>query len=293
MLLYIQGEEMTVDEAGEAVVVVDDRNLGEKIVDWAWSYAPNILGAILIFLIGRWIAKALTGVLRRLMTARNVEATLTGFLGSLAYFVLLTMVVIAAIGRLGVNTTSFVAILGAATLALGLALQGTLGDVASGVMLILFRPFRVGDFVETAGGTGVVEEIGIFTTHMKTADNKAIIVPNGSITGGTVTNYSAKDTRRVDLVFGIGYGDDLRRAKTTLQELCDADERVLKDPAVTIAVGELGESSVNLLCRPWVKSADYWAVYWDLQEQVKLTFDERGISIPFPQRDVHLFQETA
>jgi len=295
MLFNLQGDTPAENaETAETVVVpVDDRNVVEKAKDWAIDYAPSLVGAILIFIIGRWVAKTVTGVVRRLMTARNVDPTLTGFLGNLVYFVLLTMVIIAAIGRLGVNTTSFVAILGAATLALGFALQGTLGDVASGVMLILFRPFKVGDFVETGGGTGVVEEIGIFVTKMKTGDNKAIIIPNSSITGGTITNFSAKDTRRIDFVFGIGYGDDIKLAKETLKELCETDERILKDPAVTIGVSELADSSVNFICRPWVKSTDYWAVYWDMHEKVKLTFDAKGISIPFPQRDVHMFQESA
>ena len=295
MHLYLQDGEVaeTPADAQTTEVPVDDRGLGDKAVDWIVGDTPKIVGALIVFLVGRWVAKAVTKAVRSIMVRRKVDPTLTGFLGNLLYFALLTMVIIAAIGKLGVNTTSFVAILGAATLALGFALQDTLGDIAAGVMLILFRPFKVGDFVETGGGTGTVEEIGIFVTKMKTGDNKAIIIPNSSITGGTITNFSAKDTRRIDFVFGIGYGDDIKLAKETLKELCEADERILKDPAVTIGVSELADSSVNFICRPWVKSTDYWAVYWDMHEKVKLTFDAKGISIPFPQRDVHMFQESA
>jgi small conductance mechanosensitive channel len=200
----------------------------------------------------------------------------------------MVFVIIAAINTLGVQTTSFIAVIGAAGLAIGFALQGSLANFASGVMLIIFRPFKAGDFVEAGGTSGAVEAIHIFNTVLKTPDNKKVIIPNSKVTGDNIVNYSAKDTRRVDLVFGIGYEDDIRKAKQTLEQIVASDERVLKDPAPTIAVSELGDSSVNFVVRPWVNTADYWSVYFDLTEKVKLTFDDQGISIPFPQTDVHL-----
>jgi len=248
----------------------------------------QLLQAIAIFLIGRWVAKMLISVARKMMTKRNLDSTLVGFLCSLGYAALLTLVVIATIDKLGVETTSFAAILAAAGLAVAFALQGTLSNFAAGVMLILFRPFKSGDFVEAGGVSGVVVEVGIFSTIMKTGDNKKIIVPNGDITGGNITNYSANDTRRVDMVFGIGYDDDIKKTKEVLQRICESDDRVLKDPAPVIAVSELADSSVNFICRPWVKTPDYWAVYWAIHEEVKLEFDKAGISIPFPQQDVHM-----
>jgi len=189
---------------------------------------------------------------------------------------------------MGVETTSFVAVLGAATLAIGFALQGSLSNFASGVMLIIFRPFKTGDFIEAGGATGTVEEVGVFATKIKTGDNKAVIAPNSSITSGNIINYSAKEMRRIDMVFGIGYGDDIKKAKEVLHSILDADARVLKDPAPTIGVLELADSSVHFACRPWVKTADYWGAYFEITEQVKLQFDAQGISIPFPQQDLHL-----
>jgi small conductance mechanosensitive channel len=205
----------------------------------------------------------------------------------------LTMVIIAALGRLGVNTSSFVAVIAAAGLAIGFALQGSLANFAAGVMLIFFRPFKVGDYVEAGGVSGTVEEVQIFMTALKTPDNKAVVVPNSSITGGNIVNYSAKPIRRVDLVMGIGYGDDIKRAKQVLEQVVSEDDRVLDDPAPTIAVLELADSSVNFAVRPWVRTPDYWSVYFDLTERIKLEFDARGISIPFPQRDVHLHEVAA
>jgi small conductance mechanosensitive channel len=283
------------DGAGEAALreLQEGRSWVEQMVDWARDYAPAVLGALLTFLIGRWLAQFGAGLLRRIFAARHIDPTLSGFLCNLAYTAALTLVIVAAVGKLGVETTSFVAILGAATLALGFALQSTLGDVSSGVMLIFFRPFSVGDTVETGGGSGIVEEIGIFATHMRTADNKTIIIPNSKITGNTITNYSAKATRRVDLVVGVGYRDDLRLAKEVLLEVCQADERILDTPPTEVGVAALGESSVDLYCRPWVKIADHAAVTADLLERIKLAFDGRGISIPCPQRDVRLFQTSA
>lgn len=260
----------------------------ETIMTYISLYGVRIVGALVIFIIGKWLAKLLTGVVKRLMKNANVDETLLTFLGNLAYALLLTFVVLAALSQLGVNTTSFIAVLGAAGLAIGLALQGSLSNLGAGVLLIIFKPFKIGDFVDAGGAMGTVEALNIFTTQLKTPDNRVVIVPNSNITGGNITNFSAKDTRRVDLVFGVSYSDDLRKVKDELAGLVSADERILKDPAPVIAVSELADSSVNFIVRPWVKTADYWNVYFDLHERVKRRFDEQGISIPFPQRDVHV-----
>jgi small conductance mechanosensitive channel len=248
----------------------------------------NIIFALLIFVVGKFLVGVITNLVKKLMGKAKVDGILVNFIGSIISTVLLLFVVIAALDQLGVDTTSLIALIGAAGLAIGLALQGSLQNLASGVMLIVFRPFTDGDFVEAGGTMGVVEEIGIFTTKMRTGDNKEVIVPNGQIFGGIITNYSKRDTRRVDMVFGIGYGDDIRKAKQVITDIIAADERILKDPAPLIAVGELADSSVNFNVRPWVKSSDYWSVYFDLNEKIKLAFDDNGISIPFPQMDVHI-----
>ena len=258
------------------------------MIGWATLYGVRIFVALLIFVIGKWVAKKMGSVTERMMKSREVDEALVNFTSSMVYYALLIFVVIAALGQIGIQTASFVAIVGAAGLAIGLAMQGSLSNFASGVLIILFKPFKIGDFVEMAGASGVVESIMIFTTEMKTADNKKIIIPNSSVLGGVITNYSANDTRRVDLVIGIGYNDDIDKAKRVLGELIDADERILKDPAPLIAVSELADSSVNFVVRPWVKSVDYWGVYFGLTETVKKRFDQEGISIPYPQQDVHL-----
>ena len=268
-------------------------NIWTTVKDWAGIYGWNIIGALAILIIGRLVTGILTSISRRLMQRAKVDVTLVKFLANLIKALLMTFVIVAAISQLGVETTSFIAILGAAGLAVGFALQGSLGNFASGVMLIIFRPFKVGDYVEAGGQAGSVEEIAIFTTVLKTPDNRRVIVPNGQVTGGSIINYSAMDTRRVDLVFGIGYGDDIKKAKQTLERILSEDNRILKEPAPVVAVLELADSSVNFVVRPWVKTSDYWGVHFDLTEKVKLTFDEMGISIPFPQRDVHLHQVTA
>lgn len=255
-------------------------------IDWG----INVLGAVAIFIIGKKVVKILTKLVRKMMGRAKMDATLISFLGNIIYGIGLAFVVIASLSNLGVETTSLAAVIAAAGLAVGLALQGSLSNLAAGVMIIGFRPFVKGDFVDAGGVAGTIDEVSIFNTKMKTPDNKLIIVPNGNITSATITNFSAMDTRRVDLTFGIGYGDDLKQAKDILSELCSNDERILKDPATTIAIGSLGDSSVNILCRPWVKSEDYWAVHWELTEAVKLRFDAEGISIPFPQQDVHMHQ---
>jgi len=250
-------------------------------------YAIRIVGSILIFFVGKWLAKVVTSLVVRAMKKSNLDETLRKFLDDIVYGLLLVVVVLAALNNLGVNTTSFVAILGAAGLAVGLAFKDTFSNIGAGVLLIVFRPFTVGNFIQVAGESGVVEEINLFSVMMKTGDNKQIIIPNSSIIGNNITNFSAKDTRRVDFVFGIGYDDDLKLAKATLEEIINEDERVLKDPATFVAVSELADSSVNFVVRAWVKSSDYWGVYFDTLEKVKLTFDEKNISIPYPQMDIH------
>ncbi len=247
----------------------------------------NIALALVIFIVGRFIVGMLTSLLRKILKKSKMDSILVEFVASIFKTILLLFVVIAALDRLGVDTTSLIALLGAAGLAVGLALQGSLQNFAAGVMLIIFRPFKAGDFVEAGGVAGVVETISIFSSTFRTGDNREVIIPNGSIYGGTITNYSARETRRVDMVFGIGYDDDIKKAKELLHKVVTSDERVLADPAPVIAVSELADSSVNFVVRPWVKTADYWAVLWDLTEAVKLEFDANGVSIPYPQMDVH------
>ncbi len=253
-----------------------------------WSI--RIVTAVLIFIIGRWIAKLLTNAVGRVMRKANLDDLLVNFLSNIIYALLLAVVVLAALEQLGIKTTSALAILGAAGLAVGLALRDSLANFAAGVMLIIFRPFKTGDFVEAGGTAGVVEKITVFNTVMRTGDNREVIIPNGQISGGTIVNFSARDTRRIDLVFGIGYDDDIKKAKALIEQTMAADDRILADPAPAILVVELADSSVNLAVRPWCNSADYWAVRSDLLENVKAAFDSNGISIPFPQRDVHLHQ---
>lgn len=263
----------------------------EAIQAWISLYAINIIGALLIFIVGKWLARKIANLLAKLMKKGDVDITLINFLTNLAYYTMVVLVVIAAIGRLGVNTTSFLTVIGAAGLAVGLALKDSLSNFAAGVMLVLFRPFTIGDVVSTAGITAKVEKITIFNTVFCTADNQQIIVPNNKIISDIITNINAKDTRRIDLVVGISYADDMAKTKEILQRLADADSRVLADPATTIAVAELADSSVNLVFRPWVKTADYWDVRFALTENIKNALDEAGISIPFPQQDVHLFMD--
>lgn len=266
---------------------MEDLDIEMLISEYAIPWGLKILLAIVIFYIGRLVVSIVVRTVRKLMLNRGMDEILVGFLTSIMRWVLLLFVVVAALSQLGIDTTSLVALLGAAGLAIGLSLQGSLSNFASGVMLIIFRPFTKGDFVEAGGATGVIETIGIFTTTMTTPDNKEVIVPNGAILGNNITNFSARETRRVDMVFGISYDDDLLKAKQVLQAIVDADERILKDPAPVIALGELADSSVNFVVRPWANSADFWGVYWDTHEKVKLRFDEEGISIPYPQMDVH------
>ena len=262
-------------------------DIGQLIETYVLPWGINIVMALAIFFIGKFIVGVLTNLSKKLMTKAHVDNILVNFIASIIKTVLLLFVVVASLDQLGVDTTSMIALIGAAGLAIGLALQGTLQNLASGVMLIIFRPFSDGDFIEAAGVTGVVEQIGIFSITMRTGDNREIIIPNGAVYGGTITNNSRRDTRRVDMVFGIGYDDDLLQAKEIINRILSEDERILADPAPTVAVGELADSSVNFNVRPWCKTADYWGVYGDVHEKIKLTFDAEGISIPYPQMDIH------
>ncbi len=255
------------------------------------TYGLKVILALLVFFIGKWIAGKITDVTVKLMKLKGVDETLIGFLQNIIYYALLVLVIITAAGPLGIETTSFIAVLGAASLAVGLALKDSLANFSSGVMLILFRPFKVGDVVNAGGETGKVETITIFNTIMNTPDNQRKIVPNSAILGGSITNVTANPTRRIDLVIGIGYDDDIKKAKETLEAIIAGQTGVLKEPAAIIAVSELGDSAVNLVVRPWVNTADYWTVYFELMEKIKLTFDEEGISFPYPQQDVHLYQQ--
>jgi small conductance mechanosensitive channel len=257
------------------------------------AYGLKIVAALVILVAGQWAVKFIRNLIKKLMAKRQVDPTITEFVGHLSYYALLTFVVLAALSQLGIQTTSFIAVIGAAGLAVGLALQGSLSNFAAGFLLIIFRPFKVGDFIEVAGTAGTVEAIQIFTTQLLTPDNKTIIVPNASLTAGNIVNWSSRGTRRVDMTFGIGYGDDIDKARRIIAEVLEKDARVLKDPTPTIAVSALAESSVDFSVRPWGKVSDYWDIYFDTLETVKKRFDAEGVSIPFPQRDVHVYEHKA
>jgi small conductance mechanosensitive channel len=268
--------------------------------DWAglWNslrtlgieFTIKVVVAIIIFYVGRIIASLVTKMLRNVMQSQEVDKILESFVCNLVYWALMFFVIIAAINQIGLQTTSLIAVMGAAGLAVGLALQGSLANFAAGVLIVMFRPYRVGDFVEAAGISGTVLQVQILTTILKTGDNKQIIVPNGQIMGSIITNYSANDTRRVDMTVGVSYDDDLDKVRSTIRELVDADSRILKEPECLIAVAALADSSVNFTVRPWVKTGDYSAVMFDLTEAIKKRFDREGISFPFPQQDVHIFK---
>lgn len=259
-----------------------------KIYEYLAEYGLNVLAALLIFIVGRWLAKIISRLIEKGLIKSHADKTLAKFAGNLSRIVLLIFVVIAALSRLGVETTQFAVAIGAAGLAIGLALQGSLANFASGFLMIVFRPFKVGDFIEAAGVKGTVDEIQIFNTILNTPDNIRAIIPNAQITGGNIFNFTVNGTRRVDLVIGVSYEDDLKKAKTVIEETLAGDDRILKDPSPTVAVSELGDSSVNFVVRPWVKPADYWDVYFDITAKVKLSLDQNGISIPYPQRDIHI-----
>ena len=263
-------------------------NVLEKIGFYIATHGLNVLAAVVIFFVGRWLAKLISKLAGNGMKKAKMDKALVAFVQNLCYIALLVFVIIAALSKLGIQTASFIAVVGAAGLAVGLALQGSLANFASGVLMLIFKPFKVGDFVEIAGAKGTVKEIQIFNTILAAPDNIRVIIPNAQATGGNILNYSVNGTRRVDLVAGVSYEDDLKRAKQILEQLVSRDDRILHDPAPTIAVSEMADSSVNFVVRPWVKVEDYWGVYFDLTEKIKLTLDENGISIPFPQRDVHM-----
>ncbi|HNQ50312.1 MAG TPA: mechanosensitive ion channel [Candidatus Omnitrophota bacterium] len=266
------------------------QEMWDKFSVYALDYGLRLVYAILILIIGKWIARIVTNLVEKAMVKGKLDQTLASFTKSLAFIGLMAFVIVAALNKLGIETTSFIAIIGAAGLAVGLALQGSLANFAAGVMLIIFKPFKVGDFVEVAGKLGTVVEIQMFNTIMDQPDNRRMIVPNSKVTGDIVTNFSDLKMRRVDLVFGISYGDDMKKAKDALEKVCSEDPRILKDPKPTVAVSELADSSVNLVCRPYVKPADYWGVYFDTVEKGKTALEKAGCTIPFPQRDVHMYQ---
>jgi len=266
----------------------------QQLLDSAWQMVVNnyleVVAAIVILVVGRMVAGWARKLTTRGLKRGDVDATLIPFLAKLVYYSVLAVVVIAALNRLGVATTSVIAIIGAAGLAVGLALQGTLGNFASGIMLLIFRPFDLGDFVDAGGTTGTVEEIGIFSTTLKSPDNIMITVPNGQVYGATIKNFNGYETRRIDMVMGISYDDNIQTAMDTIRSIVTADDRVLSEPEVQIAVANLGDSSVDLVVRPWCNAADYWGLKFDLTRQLKEGLEAAGCSIPYPQTDVHLQQ---
>ncbi|MFY0599641.1 MAG: mechanosensitive ion channel [Cyclobacteriaceae bacterium] len=267
------------------------QELSQKGMDLVWKYGPDFITALITLIIGLWIVGVITRSIRKIFEKKNVDPSLTPFLTTLISVILKIMLFISVIGMVGVEMTSFVAILGAAGLAIGLSLQGTLQNFASGVMILIFKPFKVGDVIDAAGFIGSVKEIQIFNTIMATPDNRRIIIPNSAIAGNSLTNISAEPTRRVDWTFGIGYGDDYDKAKTTLLKYIEADARIMKDPAPFIALSALADSSVNIVVRVWVDPADYWGVFFDMNETVYKGFGEEGLNIPFPQMDVHVHKD--
>jgi small conductance mechanosensitive channel len=272
---------------------INTEKIIETLMYWVTTYSVKIIAAVLIFVIGKWLAGKISRIMTKLFEKNGVEITLVRFLESIIYYSLMILVLIAVAGQLGINTTSFLTIVGAAGLAVGLALKDSLSNFASGVMLIVFHPFRVGDFVTAGGVMGTVADVSLFNTTLNTPDNQREIVPNASITSNVITNVTANDTRRIDLVIGIGYDDDIKKTKEVLARIIKEEERVLESPATNIAVSELADSSVNFVVRPWVKTDDYWNVYFDLMEKIKLTFDKEGISIPYPQTDVHVHKNNS
>lgn len=263
----------------------------EEFVPMITEWGMKLIVALLIFMIGRWVAKAISKAFRKAIRRGNVDETLESFLGNIIYAILMVAVILASVDQLGVNITSLLAIVGVAGLAIGLALKDSLGNFAAGVMLIIFRPFGKGDFVEVAGTAGSVDEVRMFNTILTTPDNKRITIPNALITADAITNYSALDKRRVDLVIGVGYDDDLKLARETITRVVTGHDKVLDDPEFKIFVAALADSSVNFNVRPWVKTDDYWTVYGDLLESLKVELEAAGCNIPYPQRDVHLHRE--
>ena len=269
---------------------LDPTEITETVAELVSTWGLKVVGALAVLIVGRIVCGMLRRATRRALERGNVDPALVPFVSSMVYYFALAVVLIAVLNLFGIQTASVIAVLGAAGLAIGLAMQGTLSNFAAGVMLLIFRPFKLGEWVEVAGTAGSVQEIGIFTTVLHTGDNRRIIIPNSSVYGDTITNYSANETRRIDLVIGIGYDDDIGRAVDTIGRVLSADDRVLKEPAPQIAVSELGDSSVNLVVRPWCASSDYWGARFDLTRALKEQLEAAGCSIPYPQRDVHLHQ---
>lgn len=252
------------------------------------QYGVNIISALVILFIGNIIVKAVANSVSKVLQKKNMDRAVVEFIHGLVRYLLFVIVLIAALGRLGVQTASVVAVIGAAGLAVGLALQGSLSNFAAGVLIVAFRPFKSGDYVEIGGVAGSVDSIQIFQTVLTTPDNKMVVVPNGSVIGSPITNYSRHATRRIDLMIGVSYGSDLQKTKELLTRICESDERILKEPGIKVGVHTLADSSVNFVVRPWVKTADYWNVYFDLMQAIKEGLDKEGIEIPFPQMDVHV-----
>ncbi|MGM0600947.1 MAG: mechanosensitive ion channel family protein [Candidatus Rifleibacteriota bacterium] len=269
---------------------LDWQLISNKAYELGTAWSIKLLGALAILIIGSIVIKFLTGMIRKVMERSNIDQTITHFLHSIVKISLQIVLWLMVLGNLGIKTTSFIAILGSAGIAVGLALQGSLSNIGAGVLLISLRPFQVGQYISGGGESGTVDSIGIFYTTLITPDNKKIIVPNSKVASDSITNYSAMERRRVDFKFGISYDDDIKLAKNILNQIVENDERILKDPAPQVVVVELGDSSVNFAVRAWAKASDYWSLYFDMLERVKITFDEKGITIPFPQRDIHMYQ---
>jgi small conductance mechanosensitive channel len=264
--------------------------IASQITGIAVQYGPKLIGAIVVFLIGRWVIKILTSGFGKMMDKRKTDESLKPFLKSIVNILLNVLLAISTLGMIGIEMTSFIALLGAAGLAFGLALSGTLQNFAGGVIILIFKPFKVGDLIDAQGHLGIVSAIQIFNTLLKTPDNKTIVIPNGGLANSSLTNYSTEATRRVDWKFGIAYGDDVDKAKAVIKRLCNEDSRILKEPELLVAVSELGDNAINFAVRAWVNTPDYWDVFFDLNENICKTFGKEGLNIPFPQMDIHLHQ---
>jgi small conductance mechanosensitive channel len=264
----------------------------QKIQEMIATYGLSLIAGIIIFVVGKWLSKWLSGVVEKILSKTNVDPTLTKFAKNCVYSVMMIFVILAALSKIGIQTTSFIAVIGAAGLAVGMALQGSLANFAAGILIVFFRPYKVDDFISAGGISGTVKEVQIFNTVLATPDNVRVIIPNAQVTSGSISNFSHNPTRRIDLVASISYGDDIAKAKQVLKSVLEQDSRVLKDPSFKVAVSEMGESSVNLIVRPWVNASEYWDVRFDLVEKIKLALEANGLNIPFPQRDIHIISQT-
>jgi len=262
------------------------------VIPYLADFGLRFLAAVAIVLIGRWIAGFLRTVMNRIMTKRGIDPTIVSFVDNLVYIALLTFIIITALGKLGLQTASFVAVIGAAGLAIGFALQGSLANFAAGVLLIIFKPIKAGDYIEGAGVSGTVEKIQVFVTQLKTPDNKIIFIPNAKMSGDNIINYSVKEIRRIDFIFSVSYSDAIDNVKSVIAAVLAEDSRILDDPAPTVGLLKLADSSLDFAVRPWVKTADYWDVYFSINEKMKKRFDAEGITIPFPQQDIHVTNVT-